>query len=224
MRRPRLLFLPRGGVAFAVLVGAIVGLGGAGTTVLLVHGAFGATAKAADSIRTLHPVSDFDNIKDPKARSVALFREAGKVFTSPRCLNCHPATPRPTQTDRMTPHQPIVLRGQDGKGAPGGLRCSSCHHRDNFAGSGPPGNPSWALAPASMAWQGKTLGEMCEQIKDPKRNGGHDLAGIVRHTSEDKLVGWAWNPGGDRPPAPGTQREFGELIKAWVDSGAMCPD
>jgi hypothetical protein len=222
MRPPRFPALPRCGGAFAVFVGAVVGLGGVGATVLLGHGTLSAPAKAAD--RTLHPVADFDRIKDLKARSVALFREAGKVIASPRCLNCHPATPRPTQTDRMTPHLPIVLRGPDGKGVPGGLRCNSCHQRDNFAGSGAPGNPRWALAPASMAWQGKTLGEICEQIRDPKRNGGHDLGEIVHHTSEDILVGWAWNPGGNRLPAPGTQREFGELIKAWAASGAMCPD
>src|SRR5207302_1610597 len=136
-------------------VGAVVGLGGVGATVPLGHGTLSAPARAAD--RTLHPVADFDSIKDLKARSVALFREAGKVFASPRCLNCHPATPRPTQTDRMTPHQPIVLRGPDEKGVPGGLRCNSCHQRENFAGSGTPGNPKWALAPSSMPWQGNTL-------------------------------------------------------------------
>jgi hypothetical protein len=210
--------------ALAVFVGALVGLGGVGATMLLGGSVLTAPAKAADNLRTLRPVADFDKIEDPKARSVALFREAGKVFASPRCLNCHPATARPTQTDDMTPHQPIVLRGPEGKGVPGGLLCSSCHQRENFAGSGAPGNPRWALAPASMAWQGKTLGEICQQLKDPERNGGHDLAGIIHHSFEDILVSWGWNPGGNRVPAPGTQREFGELIQAWADSGAACPD
>ena len=40
------------------------------------------------------------------ARSIALFRKAGKVFQSPRCLNCHPAGDRPTQTDRMSRTSP----------------------------------------------------------------------------------------------------------------------
>ena len=210
--------------AFAVFVGALVALGGVGATVLLGGSVLTAPATAADSLRTLRPVADFDGITDLKARSVALFREAGKVFASPRCLNCHPATARPTQTDRMTLHQPIVLRGPEGKGVPGGLLCRSCHQRENAAASGVPGNPRWALAPASMAWQGKTLGEICQQLKDPQRNGGLDLAEIVHHSSEDILVGWAWNPGGNRVPAPGTQQEFGELIKAWAASGAVCPD
>ena len=224
MRPLRFPSAPRRHGTFAVFVGALAALGGAAATDHLGRRAVAAPPKAADSFRTLRPAADFDGIKDPQARSAALFREAGKVFASPRCLNCHPATPRPTQTDRMTPHQPIVLRGPDGKGVPGGLRCNSCHQRENFAGSGTPGNPKWALAPSSMAWQGKSLGEICQQIKDPKRNGGHDVAGIVRHVSEDILVGWAWSPGGNRVPAPGTQQEFGELIKSWAASGAVCPD
>ena len=43
---------------------------------------------------------------DANARSIALFREAGKVIQSPRCLNCHPVGDRPTQTDRLEPHRP----------------------------------------------------------------------------------------------------------------------
>jgi hypothetical protein len=36
-----------------------------------------------------------------------------------------------------------------------------------FVASGVPGNPKWALAPAEMAWRGKSLGEICRQIQDP---------------------------------------------------------
>ena len=56
-----------------------------------------------------------------------------------------------------------------------------------------------------MAWQGKSLGQICEQIKDRKRNGGKSLAQIHEHMAHDTLVGWGWAPGGDREPAPGTQ-------------------
>ena len=37
------------------------------------------------------------------------------------------------------------------------------------------------------------------------------------------LVGWAWNPGAGREPAPGTWAAFGALIEAWNESGAECP-
>jgi hypothetical protein len=79
------------------------------------------------------------------------------------------------------------------------------------------------LAPIEMAWQGKTLGSICEQIKDPERNGGKTLEDLVHHMAEDSLVGWGWNSGAGREPAPGTQKSFGALVEAWVASGAACP-
>jgi hypothetical protein len=32
-----------------------------------------------------------------------------------------------------------------------------------------------------------------------------------------------WEPGPGRDPVPGTQEALGELIRAWIDSGAECP-
>ena len=46
---------------------------------------------------------------------------------------------------------------------------------------------------------------------------------LVEHMAHDSLVGWGWAPGAGREPAPGTQAQFGELIKAWADTGAHCP-
>ncbi|UFZ06464.1 Isoquinoline 1-oxidoreductase subunit [Bradyrhizobium ontarionense] len=177
------------------------------------------TRLAAD----LKPASAFTDIKSRDLRAVALFEEASKVLQSPRCMNCHPAGDRPTQTDRMIPHQPLVVRGEAGMGAPSGLACTTCHHEANFDAARVPGNPKWQLAPIEMAWQGRSLGQICAQIKDPKLNGGKTMAELVHHMAEDELVGWGWNPGAGRTPAPGTQKQFGELIKAWVDAGAACP-
>ena len=176
---------------------------------------------AADAT-SLRAAASFDTIKDKRARSVALFQEAGKVIQHARCVNCHPAGDRPTQTDLMRPHQPLVVRGADGHGAPG-LACATCHHATNFDPAGVPGHPEWHVAPVSMAWQGRSLGQICTQIKDPKRNGGKDMAALIHHMSEDTLVGWAWSPGKGRAPAPGTQAGFGNLIKAWAATGAHCP-
>jgi len=178
---------------------------------------------ATDSAGQLQPVSAFTRISNKNERSLALFQEVAKVIQSPRCMNCHPATDRPTQTDKMRPHIPLVVRGDGGVGAASGLNCSTCHHEANFDAANVPGNPKWALAPIEMAWQGKTLGQICVQIKDKERNGGKDMAALIHHMAEDELVGWGWNPGGNRTPAPGTQKQFGELFKAWADSGAVCP-
>ena len=168
----------------------------------------------------------FASIADPAKRSVALFGEMGKVIQSPRCLNCHPRSDRPNQGEAMLPHNPPVIRGADGHGA-AGLECATCHGTANvtFAnGTGSmPGAPEWQLAPLSMAWEGKSLGAICVQIKDRARNGGKSLADLVDHNGKDALVGWGWHPGLGRTPAPGTQAQFGALTKAWVDSGAKCP-
>ena len=37
------------------------------------------------------------------------------------------------------------------------------------------------------------------------------------------LVGWAWAPGFGRASAPGTQAQLGALIKAWIQTGSVCP-
>jgi hypothetical protein len=193
-----------------------------GLTDIGLRGGHAAAQTAANTV-ALKAASDFDSIQDRNARAIALFQEAGKVIFSPRCMNCHPAGERPTQTDRMRPHQPLVVRGDGGLGPPGGLACATCHHEANYDPAGVPGNPKWALAPAEMAWQGKTLGQICVQIKDKDRNGGKDTAALIKHMADDELVGWGWDPGAGRTPAPGTQKQFGELIKAWADAGATCP-
>jgi hypothetical protein len=86
-----------------------------------------------------------------------------------------------------------------------------------------PGHAGWELAPHEMAWEGKTISEICVQIKDPERNGNRSLDKLVEHIGTDSLVGWAWAPGFGRTPAPGTQKQAGDLARAWADSGAFCP-
>jgi hypothetical protein len=116
----------------------------------------------------------------------------------------------------------MVVRGDANFGAPG-MMCTTCHHDENYDVAGVPGNPNWHLAPIEMAWQGKSLGQICEQIKDTSRNGGMDMPKLIHHMEADSLVGWGWNPGKGRTPAPGTQAEFGALFRAWSESGAVCP-
>lgn len=205
-------------MAWRTLLAPVAGVALASGLVAAAVAQLGAPAQPG----TLRPVAAFAAIQDQQARSVALFEEVGKVLQSPRCLNCHPATDRPTQADTMRPHQPPVIRGADGMGATG-MKCNACHHDENYEAARVPGHPLWHLAPASMAWQGKSLGEICAQLKDRTRNGDKDLAAISKHMREDTLVGWGWRPGAQRTPAPGTQAAFGELFEAWVRSGAVCP-
>ena len=122
----------------------------------------------------------------------------------------------------MHPHSPLVVRGADDKGAIG-MRCTTCHQDANFEPVRRAGPSAVARRAESMAWQQRSLQQICEQIKDPRRNGGKTLAQIQEHMAHDTLVGWAWRPGGTREPAPGTQEQFGALIAAWIETGAACP-
>src|SRR5258708_3747611 len=145
-------------------------------------------------------------------------------------MNSPPAGDHPLQGDDHHPHQPPVERGADGAGVPG-APCSACHTGRNVdllpsevAGyRSIPGHPRWQLAPREMAWEGKTIGEICRQLKDRSRNGGRDLAQLHEHMAKDDLVAYGWHPGTGRAPAPGTQERLGELIQAWIDSGAAWP-
>jgi len=190
--------------------------------VALVMSMLAGYAAAETAPHELASPESFAAIGDPGARSAAMFTELGKVLTHPRCVNCHPAGDRPHQTDAGRLHQPPVWRGADGHGLPA-MRCAICHGEANFEPGRMPGHPEWHLAPRAMAWEGKTLAEICAQIKDPARNGGRKPEDLIHHIGEDTLVGWAWAPGYGRSAAPGTQKQAGALVEAWVKAGAACP-
>lgn len=215
-------------VVFAASAVAIAGISGVFAADAQTPAAQPASAVMAEAHArgALRPVSDFASISDRNARSIALFEEAGKVITHPRCTNCHPVS-TPSQGDERRPHMPAVSFGEAGMGA-AGMPCVSCHTAKNVWVGGVqtvtvPGNPRWSLAPKEMAWQGKSLGDICRQLKDTRRNGGKTMDEMVEHMAHDDLIAWGWDPGEGRTPAPGTQAQFGELIKAWVDTGAACP-
>lgn len=173
----------------------------------------------------LRSADSFASIADEQARSRALFAEAGKVLLHPRCLNCHANGDRPLQSDAMRAHQPAVSGGEDGTGA-AAQPCVACHGPANFAATPAvtvPGHPQWKLAPARMAWTGKPLAAICARMKDRENNGYKKLRELVEHMAGDSLVGWSWRPGAGRSAAPGTQQQFGELLQAWLDTGAHCP-
>jgi hypothetical protein len=175
----------------------------------------------AQNTTELRSPSAFVGITDPQARSRALFSEAAKVIMNPRCMNCHPAGDRPTQGNDLHPHLPPVARGAG--------PCQTCHTVRNYtlmeraSYRSIPGHPRWDVAPIEMAWQGKSVGEICQQLKDPQRNGGRSLELLHEHLAKDDIVAWGWQPGEGRDPVPGTQERLGELVRAWIDSGAACP-
>jgi hypothetical protein len=179
-------------------------------------------AASAAAKAPLKAPDQFQQIANREERSRALFNEATRVLFHPRCVNCHPNGDSPLQGDEHRVHDPAVVRGASDRGVPG-MQCAACHQDKNLELARVPGAPEWHLAPRQMFWMGRTAASLCAQLKDKSRNGGKTLEQIVEHSGHDPLVGWGWNPGWQRTPAPGTQEQFGALMAAWVRDGAACP-
>ncbi len=104
------------------------------------------------------------------------------------------------------------------------IPCGTCHGTVNSPlPGGAPGAEGWALAPVEMQWALRSPREICEQLRDPARNGGRTLIEVADHVVHDPLVVWGWSPGPGRAPAPGTPASLSDAIIAWAESGATCP-
>ncbi len=157
--------------------------------------------------------------------SRAAFLQVYRVLISPRCQNCHPAGDAPLQGDDSHVHLQNVKRGRSGHGVYG-MQCDTCHQSTNLPGAHmPPGNPKWALPSPEhkMVFVGRSAGELCRQIKDPKQNGGRSLADLLHHIADDDLVGWGWNSGDGRTLPPLSRPETAAQMRVWIEGGAACP-
>jgi len=160
------------------------------------------------------------------AAAKAAFLAAFPVFMHPRCMNCHPSGDAPLQGDDSHPHTQNVLRGGAGMGKYA-LRCIDCHQLENVAGANmPPGAPNWHLPLPQMklVFQGKSAGELCRQLKDPKQNGGRTVDKAIEHLEKDRLVLWGWAPGEGRSTPPLSHEEFARKMQEWLRNGAACPE
>jgi hypothetical protein len=73
-----------------------------------------------------------------------------------------------------------------------------------------------------MLWEGRSKEQICEQMKDPARNGGRRTGEqVIEHMKTDPLVLWAWAPGRRTTP-PLSHGNFVEVLEAWVKAGMPC--
>ncbi len=86
------------------------------------------------------------------------------------------------------------------------IRCSTCH-MTSIQPNDPAPAPlragmDWQLALVEFIWLGKSGAEICAQIKDPKRNGGCDVIGLLEHLRHDEslngFIPRAWHPSAGR--------------------------
>lgn len=173
-------------------------------------------------------VALFASFANAESDGDGLWAPIYEVFSHPRCANCHVG---PDNIPRWSgehyggskPHGMAVTGGPSRIGAESVL-CSACHTAKNSpVPHGPPGAPIWLLAPVEMQWWDKSSQAVCEQIKDPQRNGGRTLAEVADHIAHDPLVLWGWEPGPGREPAPYSPSEVADFIRQWEAAGAPCP-
>jgi hypothetical protein len=171
-----------------------------------------------------------------EAEGLAAWDRIYEVASHPRCANCHTgASDRPMWSGpsygRTRPHGMNIRAGESRIGAEY-IPCQTCHTTkdadwDN-ANSVPHAAPRvamfWHLAPVEAEWFGRSTVEICEQLRDPERNGNRDALAIAEHLDHDLILHWAWNPGGGREPAPYSLQEHVTDILIWGTAGFPCPE
>ncbi|MEO1480917.1 MAG: hypothetical protein AAFU77_02345 [Myxococcota bacterium] len=170
-----------------------------------------------------------------KAEGLEAWARIFEVASHPRCANCHvgpserPMWSGPSYGDAR-PHGMNVHAGASRIGAESGLMCNTCHVNSSAterANSTPHAAPHisgvWRLAPVEADWYGKDSQFICEQLRDPKRNGGRDYRKLAFHLGHDKILHWAWTPGGNREAAPRTLQDHIDDMFRWGVAGMPCP-
>jgi len=164
--------------------------------------------RTASNCAALRP-SRASSIRRPLARALHRSCEGDQ---HPRCVNCHPASDRPTQGDDMHPHSPSAARGIDGGGVPGNS-CSACHSiaTSTFSPVSRLRSGAFQAIPAGTwrrkRWRGKENPSARSAGKSKTRSA---TAGAVSNccTSIWRTTiwsQWGWSPGSGRDPVPGTQ-------------------
>lgn len=164
-----------------------------------------------------------------KAEGLQSWGRIYEVASHPRCANCHvgsdnyPMWSGPSYGTARR-HGMKINAGVSRIGAET-LLCSTCHMNTNSnLPHGAPGVASaWRLAPLELEWFGKSSPEICRQFRDPERNGNRTFLKIANHISHDHILSWAWNPGGNREPAPYSLAEHVQDILRWGAAGMPCP-
>lgn len=195
----------------------------------------GAIAKAAEPVGTNRVINEFAPGSISEKDGLANWQKFYEIASHPRCANCHvgadnlPMWSGPSY-GKARRHGMNINAGPSRIGAET-LACSTCHTtltkpdpRANAIPHAPPKVAmSWQLAPVEAAWFGKSSAYICRQLKDPERNGDRSIRDIAAHLDHDLILHWAWQPGGNRQPAPYSLQDAMDFLMKWAAAGTPCP-
>ena len=182
--------------------------------------------------------ADGENVEIEPPAEGSVSREDGlaawsriyEVASHPRCSNCHvgpsnlPMWSGPSY-GKPRPHGMNINAGDSRIGAEY-VQCSTCHAIRESLNDVPHAAPqvamTWQLAPVEAEWFGKSSIYVCNQLRDPERNGDRDYLDLAAHLDHDLILHWAWNPGGGREPAPYDLQSHVNDVLVWGVAGYPC--
>ena len=192
-------------------------------------------AVAAEQVGTNRVINDFPVGSVTVEEGLASWQTFYEVASHPRCANCHVgADNRPMWSGpsygRTRPHGMNINAGASRIGAET-IPCATCHTTTESEGENANATPhaaprvamSWQLAPVEAEWFGKSSAYICEQLKDPERNGDRTIREVAAHLDHDLILHWAWTPGGGREPAPHSLQATMDALMKWAAAGTPCP-
>lgn len=198
--------------------------------------AFAGSAFAQEPVGTDRVINEFPDGSISAEEGLANWQQFYEVASHPRCSNCHVgADNRPMWSGpsygRTRVHGMNIIAGESRIGVEA-LTCGTCHttlsEADPDANRTPHTAPKvaspWQLAPVEAEWFGKSSSYICNQLKDPARNGDRTIREVAAHLDHDQILHWAWNPGGNREPAPHSLQATMDALMKWAAAGTPCPE
>ncbi|QIE44601.1 hypothetical protein G5B38_03120 [Pseudohalocynthiibacter aestuariivivens] len=167
-----------------------------------------------------------------RADGLAAWERVYEVTSHPRCANCHVGpSDRPmwsgSSYGKVRPHGMNIQAGDSRIGAET-IPCQTCHTVSDRGNPAPHAAPrvdtAWMLAPPEAHWFGQPSEVICNQLRDPERNGGRTPEELAEHLGHDIILHWAWSPGGTREAAPYSLAEHISDLEIWGEAGTPCPD
>ncbi|MEW9920156.1 hypothetical protein AB2B41_11105 [Marimonas sp. MJW-29] len=165
-----------------------------------------------------------------REEGLAAWERIYAVASHPRCTNCHVGAQEEPMWEGLSygagaVHRMGVKSGESRIGAES-MPCRTCHvtavGRETAPHAPAQIDDAWRLPPVELDWLGEDSAAVCAQLRDPERNDGHDIAGLVDHLTSSPFVAWGFAPGGGRSAPPGTPAEMARDVETWGAAGMPC--